>query len=78
MKKLKKYLGVIWMLAGPIAIFILFRTAIQHINAGGTADINKPIPWIIILVIFTPVAAGLSVFGWYAWTDEYDSDRKRG
>lgn len=62
------------MLTGPIVTFVLFRTAIHHITAGGAADINKPIPWIIILAIFTPIAIGLFLFGWYAWNDEYGSD----
>lgn len=77
MKSIKKYLGIVWMITGPIVIFVLFNTAIHHIEAGGAADINKPIPWIIILAIFTPIALGLSVFGWYAWKDEYNSESNR-
>lgn len=72
MKQLKRYLGIVWMLLGPAAIFILFRSALIHIDAGGTADINKPLPWIIIISVFTPVAIGLMIFGWYAWKGEYD------
>ncbi|HVK97075.1 MAG TPA: hypothetical protein VM368_04615 [Flavisolibacter sp.] len=72
MEKLKKYLGIIWMLLGPATIFILVSSAINNINPEGTGDINKPLPWIIIITIFTPIAIGLTIFGWYAWNGEYD------
>ena len=76
MQKLKRILGLIWMALGPIAIFILVWGAITNINLAGKEDINKPLPWIIIIAIFTPIAIGLSVFGWYAWKGEYDGEIK--
>ena len=72
MQKLKRILGLIWMALGPIAIFILVWGAVTNINLAGKEDINKPLPWIIIIAIFTPIAIGLSVFGWYAWKGEFD------
>ena len=72
MDQLKRFLGLIWMVLGPIAIAVLFWGAINNINPEGTGDINKPLPWVIIIAIFTPIAAGLTVFGWYAWKGEYD------
>jgi hypothetical protein len=60
------------MAAGPVVIFFLVKVAIENIKIDGTADINKPIPWIIIISIFTPIAIGLVIFGWYAWKGEYD------
>ena len=60
------------MVLGPVAIAILVWGAINNINPEGAGDINKPLPWIIIIAIFTPVAIGLTVFGWYAWKGEYD------
>lgn len=72
MKELKRYLGLIWMLIGPVSILLLLWGAANNINPNGTGDINKPLPWIIIIAIFTPVAAGLTVFGWYAWKGEYE------
>lgn len=72
MKKLRRYLGLIWMLLGPVIIFILVRSAVINISSGGTGDINKPVPWIIVIAIFTPVAVGLMIFGWYAWKGEFD------
>ena len=72
MQRLKRILGIIWMALGPAVIFILVWGAITNIDAAGKADINKPLPWIIIIAIFTPIAIGLSVFGWYAWKGEFD------
>ena len=72
MQQLKRILGIVWMALGPAVIFILVLGAVTNIDAAGTADINKPLPWIIIIAIFTPIAIGLSVFGWYAWKGEFD------
>lgn len=72
MEPLKRYLGLVWMLLGPAAIIILLWGAATTINPSGTGDIDKPLPWIIIISIFTPIAVGLTVFGWYAWKGEYD------
>ena len=67
----KKLMGFVWILIAPIIIFFLISGAINNIGEG-TKDINKPIPWIIIISIFTPIAAGLMIFGWYAIKGEYD------
>jgi hypothetical protein len=72
MNAVKKYLGIIWLLLGPAVIFFLVSGAIQNIDPGGKKDINNPIIWIIIIAIFTPVAIGLMIFGWYALKGEYD------
>jgi hypothetical protein len=61
------------MLIGPIVIFVLVRSAVINVSSGGTGDINKPIPWIIVIAIFTPIAVGLVIFGWYAWKGEFDN-----
>jgi hypothetical protein len=49
----------------------LIMGAVHNIG-NGTKDINKPIPWIIIITIFTPIAVGLMIFGYYALKGEYD------
>ena len=74
--KIKRTLGIIWILLGPAAIIFLLIGAFQNINAHGSNDINKPLPWVIIIAIFTPVAIGLSIFGWYAYKGEYDGEIK--
>lgn len=72
MDKLKRYLGFIWVLIGPVLFIILLISAINNINSNAKGDISNPIPWIIILAIFLPVAIGLSIFGWYALKGDYD------
>jgi len=71
MDNIKKILGLIWMVLGPIAIIALLYSAYVTIDPAGKNEINKPLPWIIIILIFTPIAIGLSIFGWYAWKGEY-------
>ncbi len=71
MNQLKKIMGVVWMLIAPVVIYILVSGAISNIG-DGTKDINKPVPWIIIITIFTPIAAGLFIFGYYAFKGEYN------
>jgi hypothetical protein len=72
MNLLKRILGLAWMLIGPAVAIILVISAIKNIDLNGKLDINKPLPWIIIIAIFTPIATGLTIFGWYAWKGEYD------
>ncbi len=72
MNTIKKYLGLVWMLLAPIVIYILVSGAITHIDLNGKKDINNPVIWIIIITIFTPIAIGLMIFGWYAFRNEYE------
>lgn len=71
MNTVKKILGLVWMVIAPVIIYFLIMGAIHNIGEG-TKDINKPIPWIIIISIFTPIAVGLMIFGYYALKGEYD------
>ena len=72
MNTVKKFLGIIWLLLAPAVIYFLVSGAIANIDPGGKKDINNPIIWIIIIAIFTPIAIGLMIFGWYALKGEYD------
>ncbi len=72
MNKLKRYAGVVWIIAGPLIFVLLLIAAWYNIDSAGTKDINKPIPWIIIIGIFSPIVIGLVIFGWYAMKGEYD------
>jgi purine-cytosine permease-like protein len=71
MNAVKRILGYLWMLIGIASIVILITGAIENIDLHGKADINKPVPWIIIIAVFTPIAIGLVIFGYYAVKDEY-------
>ena len=77
MNSLKKILGIVWLLLAPILIYFLVRGAVINIDTAGTKDINNPIIWIIIIGIFTPIAIGLMIFGWYAMKGEYADDSER-
>jgi Na+/serine symporter len=72
MNSIKKYLGLIWLLLAPVVIYFLVSGAIANIDPSGKKDINNPIIWVIIIAIFTPIAIGLMIFGWYAFKGEYD------
>ena len=71
MNAVKKYLGIIWLLLAPAVIYFLVSGAITHIDPSGKKDINNPVIWVIIIAIFTPIAIGLMIFGWYAFKGEY-------
>lgn len=72
MNSIKRIMGVVWMIIAPVIIYFLIMGAVHNIDPAGTKDINKPIPWIIIITIFTPIAIGLMIFGWYSLKGEYD------
>lgn len=71
MNTLKRIVGILCMIAGPLVMAALVIGAIQNIDLSGESDIQKPIPWIIIIAVFLPIAIGLMIFGWYAWKGEY-------
>jgi hypothetical protein len=74
MNALKKFLGLVWMLLGPVIIIFLFMQASEKIAlaAEGIARTNTTLQWSIIILIFIPICAGLVIFGYYGWKGEYD------
>jgi hypothetical protein len=73
MQSLKRKLGIVWIVLGPAVFILLIISAIRNINLEAKTDISNPIPWIIIIAIFAPIAVGLCVFGWYCFKGEYDA-----
>lgn len=71
MNGVKKILGWLWLIAGPAFIIFLIKGAIDNIDLNGKKEINDPVIWIIILLIFLPIAIGFVIFGWYAIKGEY-------
>ena len=71
MNSLKKILGFAWMLLAPVVIILLVTGAWMNIDSAGKKDINQPVPWVIIISIFTPIAIGLFIFGYYCVKGEY-------
>lgn len=70
MNKIKRYLGVLWMLLGPVAIIFLIYTALTEIAKKPVIDTK--IQWGVFVVVFIPIAIGLMIFGYYAYKGEYD------
>lgn len=70
MNQLKKYAGLLWMVAAPVAIFYLLRTAASEISA--KPGLDTKIQWSVFVIIFIPIAIGFAIFGYYAWKGEYD------
>jgi hypothetical protein len=73
MNAFKRWFGIILLLVAPLVIYSLVNGAVSNIDPAGKKDINNPVIWIIIITIFTPIAIGLMIFGWYAFRGEYDS-----
>ncbi|MFL5746293.1 MAG: DUF6814 family protein [Niastella sp.] len=70
MNQLKKWLGIVWMLLGPVAIYYLIKTAAAEISKNPVT--NTIIQWAVFVIIFIPIAIGLIIFGYYAFKGEYD------
>jgi len=71
---LKKTLGIIWILLGPVAMIFMAWQAYDKVSKAeaGVAQTNTALQWGIILLIFIPIAIGLVIFGKYALAGEYD------
>ncbi|WP_276091287.1 DUF6814 family protein [Pedobacter sp. JY14-1] len=74
MNRLKRMLGLLWMILGPAAVVFLFMQAREKtgLAAEGVARTNTALQWGIILFIFIPIGIGLVIFGYYALKGEYD------
>ena len=70
MNSIKRFVGILWIILGPLAIFYLIKTALEEISKKPVIDTK--IQWIVFVVIFIPIAIGLMIFGWYAFKGEYD------
>ena len=74
MNTLKKILGIVWIVLGPVIILFLFSQAFEKIAAAaqGIDRTNTTLQWSIIILIFIPICAGLVIFGFYSFKGEYD------
>ena len=59
------------MLLGPVCIYYLVKTAVEEIEKKPVVDTK--IQWVVFVIIFIPIAAGMSIFGYYALKGEYDN-----
>jgi hypothetical protein len=88
MNAVKRILGILWIIAGPAAVFFMVSQALHKIGQSQqailqatsqearllaeSAKLNVQLQWGIIVLIFVPIAFGLLVFGYYALSGEYD------
>ena len=74
MDAIKKILGILWLLmAAASAYFCIFVFGVPKLG-GNQEDV---VFGIIILFVLTPIiVGGLAIFGYYALTGEYGSERK--
>lgn len=75
MNALKRITGFLWIALGILAVYLMVAQASTEIAdavAKQKAVLDTRMFWYIIIPIFTPIMAGLCLFGWYAWKGEYD------
>lgn len=72
MNSIRKYLGIVWMIIGPVIVYYLVKTAAIEIAA--KPDMDTKIQWGVFIAIFFPIAIGFVIFGYYALQGEYDRD----
>lgn len=88
MNQIRRILGIIWILLGPVAIYLMVSQALIKIAKESdkvakaadeaaralaeAAKLNVSLQWGIIIMIFVPIAVGLILFGVYAFKGEYD------
>jgi predicted Na+-dependent transporter len=70
MNTIKRFLGIIWILLGPVAIYYLVKTAASEIAKKPVIDTK--IQWGVFIIVFLPIAIGMVIFGYYALKGEYD------
>ena len=71
MNQLKKVLGIVWIVLGPLILFYLIKTGASEIAK--KPGIDTKIQWGVFIVIFIPIAVGIVLFGYYALKGEYDN-----
>ncbi|HLX93894.1 MAG TPA: hypothetical protein VKR32_19555 [Puia sp.] len=72
MNTLRRFAGILWIIAGPCAIYYLVSTAVSEISKKPVTDTK--IQWIVFVVVFLPIAFGMVIFGIYAMKGEYDKE----
>jgi len=70
MNRIKRILGILWILLAPVAIYYLVKTGLHEMQKKPVIDTK--IQWMVFIVVFIPIAIGLIIFGYYAWKGEYD------
>jgi hypothetical protein len=75
MDSIKRLSGFLWIALGVGALYLMVRQSGVEITkavADNKAVLDTKMFWYIIIPIFSPIMAGLCIFGWYSWKGEYD------
>jgi hypothetical protein len=75
MDAIKKFAGIIWILAAFAGIWFLWTRAGAELGAAKVTP-DRKIFWYSILPVYTPLMLGLALFGWYALKGEYNEEIK--
>jgi hypothetical protein len=70
MNTIKRFAGILWIVAGPLAIYYLAQTALREIAKKPVIDTK--IQWAVFVIVFIPIAIGIILFGYYAFRGGYD------
>ena len=72
MNQLKKFSGILWAAGGPaVIIFMIFQATSEMSRATEKTFQETLLFWVIVILIFIPIAVGFTLFGYYAMQDEY-------
>ena len=77
MNAIKKALGIVWIVLGPVVLFYLVKTGMGEIAKAEAAQksvLDAKIQWGVFIIVFIPIAFGLILFGYYALKGEYDNE----
>lgn len=75
MNTIRRALGFVWIILGPLVLFYLVKTATAEVAAAEIAQksvLDTYIEWGVFIVVFIPIAVGLVLFGYYAVKGEYE------
>lgn len=70
MNAIKKYLGIVWIILGLLTAYFSIMIFGGKLTSGKQDDLIFGI--IIFFILLPMIVAGLTIFGWYALTNEYD------
>lgn len=70
MNAVKKYLGIVWIILGLLTAYFSIMIFGGKLTSGKQDDLVFGI--IIFFILLPMIVAGLTIFGWFALTNEYD------
>ena len=70
MNAIKKYIGIIWIALAAAVAYKCIEIFGPKLSSGKQDDLVFGI--IIFFVLLPLVVTGLTIFGWYAMTNEYE------